>query len=373
MVIALGELVTFLLPVTRGFVDERGAIVGVQSGDADLREVEVVGPVIKTLLGFRIRNQRAVLFLGGCREVIIQVRCAEADDGDVGGAAPQVHAVHVDVGQRAVEWIQRELRVELRAEQPLFLGGDSKEHDRTFGCGFNRLEGARNFKHAGRAAGVVHRTVVDRITVTRRIGHAEVIPVRGVDHKFVLEHRIAARDFGDDVFAVEGAHLLLERDRRGGLERHRREVAGRGLRLECGKVQAGGLEQVGRGLERDPAFDRRAAHVFVRRHEVESFAAHTLRDREGITRRFCLVNDQHAGGAHLGGLGKFVDPAAVVGHRLAAEYRRIEIARPAPRDGRIVDEHQDGLALDVHTLEVVPLEFRCLDAVADKHHFGVGE
>ena len=53
-----------------------------------------------------------------------------------------------------------------------------------------------------------------------------------------------------------------------------------------------------------------------------------------------------------------VGPAAVVGHRLAVEQLGIELRRVGGvRHLRIVDQHDDGLALDVDALEVVPVVF----------------
>ena len=79
------------------------------------------------------------------------------------------------------------------------------------------------------------------------------------------------------------------------------------------------------------------------------------------------MDDQHACGApHRANL-VLVGPAAVVRHRPPAERVRIELARPGGiGHGRIVDQHDERLALHVDALVVVPVEFGCDDAVADE-------
>ena len=96
--------------------------------------------------------------------------------------------------------------------------------------------------------------------------------------------------------------------------------------------------------------------------------------RERISGRACLVDDQHAGRALARAFLELVGPAAVVGHRVAAERLRIELARIRRiRNRRVVDQHDDRLAFDVDALEVVPVELRRLDAVAGEDQLGVGD
>ena len=68
-----------------------------------------------------------------------------------------------------------------------------------------------------------------------------------------------------------------------------------------------------------------AAHVLVGRHEIEPLAQIALDDGERIAGRPGLVHDQDAGRALARALLVLVGPAAVVGHRLAAERLRIEL------------------------------------------------
>jgi hypothetical protein len=107
------------------------------------------------------------------------------------------------------------------------------------------------------------------------------------------------------------------------------------------------------------------AHVLVGCDGVEFLAEVPLHDRERIRRRHGLVHDQHRRRSLPGPFLELVGPAPVVGHRLAAEHLRVERRRVGGiGDRRIVDEDDDGLALDVDVLEVVPAELRRLDAVA---------
>src|SRR3989304_5730474 len=79
-----------------------------------------------------------------------------------------------------------------------------------------------------------------------------------------------------------------------------------------------------------------------------------------------------SGRAFLGTDLELVRPAAVVRHRPSTEGFRIELARVG-RVGhrRIVDEHDEGLALHIHALVIVPLEFGRHDAVPDEHQLRV--
>ena len=81
------------------------------------------------------------------------------------------------------------------------------------------------------------------------------------------------------------------------------------------------------------------------------------------------MNHDRRGGAQRRGDLVFVSPAAVVGHRLAAEHLRVQLAILLHR--RVIDQHHDGLALDVDAGVVVPVIFRGLHAVAHEHHGAV--
>ena len=79
------------------------------------------------------------------------------------------------------------------------------------------------------------------------------------------------------------------------------------------------------------------------------------------------MDDQHTGGSLSRAFLEFVRPTAVVGHGISVEHLGIELRGVGGvGDLRIVDEHDDRLAFDIHILEVVPVEFRRFHAVAGK-------
>ena len=59
-------------------------------------------------------------------EQVVERRLAHADADDILGAL-SIDPVDIDVGQRAIQGIQRVRRVVLGAEQSLFLGGHNQE------------------------------------------------------------------------------------------------------------------------------------------------------------------------------------------------------------------------------------------------------
>ncbi len=76
------------------------------------------------------------------------------------------------------------------------------------------------------------------------------------------------------------------------------------------------------------------------------------------------VDDENSFRAMPRGLLVFIGPAAVVGERAASEEFWV-VGR------RLVGEQDQHFAFHVHALEVVPVKFRCHDAVADEDGFGV--
>src|SRR5438445_13635518 len=72
------------------------------------------------------------------------------------------------------------------------------------------------------------------------------------------------------------------------------------------------------------------------------------------------MDDDHAGRATACRFFEFVGPAAVIGHRLAAEiaFAALEIG--------VVDEHDEDLAADVLALQVIPVAFGSRHSVTDK-------
>ncbi len=64
------------------------------------------------------------------------------------------------------------------------------------------------------------------------------------------------------------------------------------------------------------------------------------------------------------GFFEFVGPAAVIGERSAG--KKIRVLR-----GRLIHQHEQHLALHVHVLVVVPVEFGSIDPVAHPNDVGV--
>lgn len=195
----------------------------------------------------------------------------------------------------------------------------------------------------------------------------------GVDDVVVAQQGVCAVEFRDDVFRGDFAGGVGDGEGRLGGERDGFEITFRGGGFQ-GRVRSG----AGRGEETleggvgDPALDGDAAFVFVGADEIEAFGAPAAaEDGERIAGRSGFVNDEARGGAFGGGDFVFVGPATVVGHRVALEDGGIEFAGGGIDHGRVVDEHEDGLAADIEALVVVPAILRCDNAVADEDDVGV--
>ena len=132
-------------------------------------------------------------------------------------------AVRVEDAGGLAERIERVRRIIFRTEQALFLGRDGEEDDRAVGP---RLlgEGARLLDQVRGAGRIVERAIVDAVAV--RVGQpdAEMIVVRGVDHRLVgtrLARQDARRRCSDVITSVLRVDLGVERR----LEVDRPEVA----------------------------------------------------------------------------------------------------------------------------------------------------
>ncbi len=79
-----------------------------------------------------------------------------------------------------------------------------------------------------------------------------------------------------------------------------------------------------------------------------------------VAREIGTMNDQNSDRTLARRFLELVRPASVIGHSLRVE--EFWILRR-----RLVDDHQQHLALDVHALEIVPAIFGRLDAVADEN------
>ena len=216
-------------------------------------------------------------------------------------------------------------RVVLGAEQTLLLGGDEEEEDRTpraLGQGGERL---RQGEELGAAGGVVERAVVDRVALLVGCGDTEMVVVGGVDHDFLAEAGIRARQQAGDVRGFDLSDLVLERQARAHTERHRAER----LRLR-------GFDQQSELLP--PSDTSRSAALFVvqpatcdarlvARRELELLAGPGgLHDLERVAGGGRGVDDDRAGRALARRALVLVGPAAVVEPSLAGE----ECRRPSP-------------------------------------------
>ncbi len=76
------------------------------------------------------------------------------------------------------------------------------------------------------------------------------------------------------------------------------------------------------------------------------------------------MQDQDRLRAHARGFFVLIRPASVVSERASAEELGIV-------GGRLIGEQDQHLALDVHTLVIVPVKFRRDDAMPDEDRFGV--
>ena len=78
----------------------------------------------------------------------------------------------------------------------------------------------------------------------------------------------------------------------------------------------------------------------------------------------CIVDHQGCCSALLCGLLVFVGPAAVIGHRVTLEQRRVLGGEPG-----VVDQDQYGLAFHIDVGVVIPAIFRRYNAVTNEHNF----
>src|SRR5690606_28899805 len=122
------------------------------------------------------------------------------------------------------------------------------------------------------------------------------------------------------------------------------------------EILTGGSKQPGRGLARNPALKRKAGRLFGWYDEAVVFAAGAFHDVPAIACAVGVVDDQRRDGAAAGRFFELVGPAAIVGHRAAAEFAEAVFALRRDEIG-IVDQKDRDLALEVDALEVVPAAF----------------
>ncbi len=146
------------------------------------------------------------------------------------------------------------------------------------------------------------------------------------------------------------------------LEPHRQlprlEAALAGARHHVVQLQARGAEQLPRDVELYPRC-RLELRILVVAQVHLLVAPGISHHAPAVARQIGAVDDQGADRALARRLFELVGPASVIGHDARVEEFRI-LRR------RLVDDHQQHLAFDVHALEIVPAVFRRLDAIADE-------
>ena len=247
-----------------------------------------------------------------------------------------------------------------RAEEPLLFGGHREEEDAPPGRA-RRHERLGERDETGGSGGVVERAVEDVVALDVGV-RAEMVPVRGVDHR--LRGRLRASQPRHDIVRVDLPVRGFEPETGLDSERDRGEFRTRRRFARLLEVHPGCFEQRHRPLTGDPALDLQLVHVPVGAPEIELLAgpgaAHHL---PRIPRRAGLVDDKRPERTHRGGFFELVGPAAVVGHRLPAE---VVLAR------RIVHQDHQDLPGEIGVAEVVPPVLRRLDPVADEEQLSPG-
>ncbi len=186
--------------------------------------------------------------------------------------------------------------------------------------------------------------------------------VRGVEDHLVTDLRVATGDLADDVGGLDVADVVVEQERGVDAEGHRLEVARARRRHQLVELLAGELDEAARGVLGEPAADLDARLPLGRQLELLA-APGGLHHLEGVAGGGRGVDDDRRRRALARRALVLVGPAAVVEAAVAGEQVVVPV--------RVVVEHEQDLALEVHALEVVPLELGRLDAVTDEDHLGI--
>jgi hypothetical protein len=235
-------------------------------------------------------------------------------------------------------------------EESALFGGDERDEDRAQGPRTGG-EHSRDRQEVGRSGGVVERTVVDRVAIHDG-ADAEVVPMRGEHQVLARGGGVTSRNAADHVVALE----MLDAVREGHVERDprvdRAEVARLGVAAKRGEVESGLAKERGGRRLGDPALEPESGRQagLTRQHAL--FLGPTaLHGCPAVAGALRVVDDQHACRAAALGLLELVGPAAIVGHRRAAEERGLIRGR-----WRVIHQHEEDLATHIHVLEVVPAE-----------------
>jgi hypothetical protein len=122
----------------------------------------------------------------------------------------------------------------------------------------------------------------------------------------------------------------------------------------------------------NPALEKHRLLSARREYDIEIFTRSALNDIPAIAGAFGFVDDDGADRAPPCRFLELVGPAAIIGHRLAAELARDRLSRFGFEIG-IVNQEQRDLAPQVDALEIVPAAFRRVDSEADEDDRCVGD
>src|SRR5687767_13375981 len=139
----------------------------------------MIGSIKESLFRFWIGNNSSALREGDLGKHIIQGRIPQTDDDNVLRTTPLVDTIHVDDGNRTLEWIQRDRCIVLCAEQTKFLSRHSEEQNRPPGRGFQARVRLGKFQESRCPARIVYGAVKDLISGERGIP-TEMVPMRRI-------------------------------------------------------------------------------------------------------------------------------------------------------------------------------------------------
>ena len=224
------------------------AAVGGQRRHARLGEVEVIRTEVMPFLWRRVSADDATVGLEHLGEEVLEIVLALADHFHVLRRPGDGQGVHVDVSHRLRQREGRVGDVVFGTQQAGFLHGHRGEDHTALRLVLGELAG--DLQQRGDARAVVDRAVVDLVTLQRRVV-AQVIPVRGIDHRLV--RLVRALHHADHVVAERMGDVAVQGDIRLGIQRHGLEAAHVGLLGQFVEVLARLGEQALRGFMRQPA------------------------------------------------------------------------------------------------------------------------
>ena len=168
-------------------------------------EVDLIAANETVLVRLFVELHFDVIELSDGADVIAEGGFAEALNLEVAEGEERKEHVHVEIGDDIGfinGWFGGKVG---RAELPHLLCGQSDKQDgalRRRGCS----EEFRGFDDGGDSGGVVHRAVIDGVSVDG-LAYAEVIEVCADDDEFVFQAGIRALKFADYVLRIDGGIL----------------------------------------------------------------------------------------------------------------------------------------------------------------------